>query len=57
MPKMHLQYQDQVGAWKHLATKHNQGDVSRTDASFAKSKGKRHCFVGEDGNLLDVIDL
>ena len=57
MPKMHLQYQDQVGAWKHFATKHNQGDVSRTDASFAKSKGKRHCFVGEDGKLLDVIDL
>jgi hypothetical protein len=56
MPKIHIQYQDQVGAWKHYTTKHHQGDAYRTAANRAKSTGKRHRLVDENGNLLDLID-
>ena len=56
MPKIHIQYQDQVGAWKHYTTKHHQGDAYRTVANRAKSTGKRHRLVDEDGKLLDLVE-
>jgi len=56
MTKIHIQYQDQVGAWKHYTTKHHQGDAYRTAANHAKSTGKRHRLVDEDGNLLDLVE-
>jgi len=37
MTKIHIQYQDQVGAWKHYTTKHHQGDAYGTAANRAKS--------------------
>jgi hypothetical protein len=56
MPKITIQYQDQVGAWKHYTTKQNQGDAYRTAANRAKSTGKRHRLVDEDGKLLDLVE-
>jgi hypothetical protein len=56
MPKIHIQYQDQVGAWKHYTTKHHQGDAYRTAVNHARSTGKRLRLVDEKGNLLDLID-
>jgi len=56
MPKIHIQYQDQVGAWKHYTTKHHQGDAYRTAVNHARSTGKRHRLVDENGKLLDLID-
>jgi hypothetical protein len=56
MPKILIQYQDQVGAWKHYTTKHHQGDAYRTAVNHAKSTGKRHRLVCENGKLLDLID-
>jgi hypothetical protein len=56
MTKIHIQYQDQVGAWKYYTTKHHQGDAYRTAANHAKSTGKRHRLVDENGNLLDLVE-
>jgi len=56
MPKIHIQYQDQVGAWKQYTTKHHQGDAYRTAVNHARSTGKRHRLVDENGKLLDLID-
>jgi len=56
MTKVHIQYQDQVGAWKHFTTKHHQGDVYRAAANRTKSTGKRYRLVDDDGALLDIIN-
>ena len=56
MTKIHIQYQDQVGAWKHYTTKHHQGDAYRTAANRAKSTGKRYRLVDENGILLDLVE-
>ena len=56
MTKIETQYQDQFGKWRHLQTKHNEGDAHRTAANRAWSTGKRHRLADECRNLLDVID-
>ena len=56
MTKIDIQYQDQFRKWRHLQTKHNEGDAHRTAANRARSTGKRHRLVDEYGNLLDLID-
>ena len=30
MTKIDIQYQDQFGKWRHLQTKHNEGDAYRS---------------------------
>ena len=57
MTKVDIQYQDQFGRWRHLQTKHNAGDAYRSAANRARSTGKRHRLVDEDGTLLDLIDV
>ena len=56
MTKIDIQYQDQFGKWRHLQTKHHQGDAYRTAANRARSTGKRHRLVDDRGNLLDLIE-
>ena len=56
MTKIDIQYQDQFGKWRHFQTKHHQGDAYRTAANRARSTGKRHRLVDQDGTLLDLID-
>lgn len=56
MTKIDIQYQDQFGNWKHVQTKHNEGDAYRNAANRARSTGKRHRLVDERGNPLDLID-
>ena len=55
MTKIHIQYHDQVGAWEHFTTKHHQGDMHRIATNRAKSTGKLHRLVDENGNLLDLV--
>ena len=57
MTKIDIQYQDQFGRWRHLQTKHNEGDAYRSASNRARSTGKRHRLVDQDGTLLDVIEL
>ena len=56
MTKIDIQYQDQFGRWRHLQTKHNEGDAYRSAFNRARSTGKRHRLVDQDGTLLDVIE-
>ena len=58
MTKIDIQYQDQFGKWRHLQTKHHEGDAYRyrSAANYARSTGKRHRLVDQDGTLLDLIN-
>jgi len=54
--KVHIEYQDLWGKWKHLQTKHNEADAFRVASRRAQSTGKRHRLISDDGDLLDLID-
>ena len=56
MTKSDIQDQDQFGKWRHLQTKHNEGDAYRSAFNHARSIGKRHRLVDQDGTLLDLIE-
>ena len=56
MTKIDIQYQDQFGKWRHLQTKHNEGDAHRSAANRARSTEKRHRLVDQGGTLLDLIN-
>jgi hypothetical protein len=54
--KIHIQVQNQFGEWQHFQTMNHQPSAFRTAQNRAKSTGKRHRLVDEDGRLLDLID-
>ncbi len=54
--KIHIQYQDQFGQWRHYTTQNNQRNAYRTSLNRASTTGKRHRLVSEDGHLLDLVD-
>lgn len=56
MTRIVIQWQDQFGHWQRFQEKHNEADAFRTAQNRARSTGKRHRLVDEDGRLLDVID-
>ena len=56
MTKIDIQDQDQFGRWRHLQIKHNEGDAHRSASNRARSTGKRHRLVDQDGTLLDLIE-
>ena len=56
MIKIDIQYQDQFGRWRHHQTKHNEGDAYRSASYRARSTGKRHRLVDQDGTLMDLIE-
>lgn len=56
MSRIVIQWQDQFGRWQRFQEKHNEADAFRTAQNRARSTGKRHRLVDEDGRLLDVID-
>ena len=56
MTRVEIEWQDQFGRWQHFQTKHNEADAFRTAQSRARSTGKRHRLVDEDGRLLDVLE-
>lgn len=54
MPRIEIEVQNQFGRWQHVQTRHNEADAFRTAQSRARSSGKRHRLLDEDGRLLDV---
>ena len=56
MPRIEIEVQNQFGRWQHVQTKHNEADAFRTAESRARSSGKRHRLLDEDGRLLDVLE-
>ena len=56
MTRIVIQWQDQFGRWQRFQEKHNQADAFRTTQARARSTGKRHRLVDEDGRVLDLIE-
>jgi hypothetical protein len=56
MARINIEWQNQFGRLQYFQTKHNEADAFRTAQSRARSTGKRHQLVDEDGRLLDVMD-
>lgn len=56
MPRIEIEVQNQFGRWQHVQTKHNEADAFRAAQSRARSSGKRHRLLDEDGRLLDVLE-
>lgn len=56
MPRINIEVQDQSGRWQHFQTLHNEANAFRTAQNRARSTGKRHRLVDEDGRLLDLIE-
>ena len=56
MQRTIIQWQDQFGHWQRYSEQHNQASAFRTAQARAKSTGKRHRLVDEDGQLLDVLE-
>ena len=51
-----IEYQDQFGIWRRLMQMNHEPSAFRTASTRARSTGKRHRLVDEDGHLLDLID-
>lgn len=56
MTRTIIQWQDQFGRWQRYQEMHNQAAAYRTAAARARSTGKRHRLVDEQGQLLDVVE-
>ena len=56
MTRIVIQWQDQFGHWHRLQEKHNQGDAFRTAQARARSTGRRHRLVDEQGHMLDLLE-
>ena len=54
--KFHIEFSDQWSRWHHLQMKYNLPDAVRTAQARARSTGKRHRIMDDDGHLLDLID-
>ena len=54
--KVHIQVQNQFGSWQHYQTMNHAPSTLRTAQNRAKSTGKRHRLVDEDGRLLDLVE-
>ena len=56
MQRTIIQWQDQFGRWQRYSEQHNQASAFRTAQTRARSTGKRHRLVDEDGQLLDMLE-
>jgi len=54
--KVHIEYQDQFGHWRHYQTKYNEADAFRVASRRAASVNKRHRIVDDRGQVLDIIN-
>jgi len=54
--KIIIEYQDQIGNWKHYQSKQNQADAYRIAKQHAESTKKRYRLEDDDGRLIDLID-
>jgi hypothetical protein len=54
--KIHIEWQDHFGHWQHYQTQHHQPSAFRTAQQRARSTGKRHRLVDDNGRLLDIVD-
>ena len=53
--KVHIEWEDQFHHFHHFQTMNNLPSARRTAEQRARSTGKRHRVVDEEGRLLDLI--
>jgi len=51
-----IQWQDQHGRWHHLQTMHHQPSAFLMAQKRARTTGKRHRLLDQEGRLLDLMD-
>lgn len=56
MTRVIIQWQDQFDRWQRFQEKHNEADAFRSAQARARSTGKRHRLIDQDGRLLDVLE-
>ena len=56
MPRVIIQFQDQFGRWQRYSEMHNEANAFRSAQARARSTGKRHRLIDQDGRLLDVLE-
>ena len=54
--KVHIQWEDQFRRFQHYQTMNHLPSARRTAEQRARSTGKRHRLVDNDGRLLDLIN-
>ncbi len=56
MTRVIIQFQDQFGRWQRYSEMHNEANAFRSAQARARSTGKRHRLIDQDGHLLDVLE-
>ena len=56
MTRVIIQWQDQFGHWQRYTEMHNQANAFRSAQARARSTGKRHRLVDQNGQLLDLLE-
>jgi len=51
-----IEWQDQHGRWNHLQTMHHQPSAFLMAQKRARTTGKRHRLLDQEGRLLDLMD-
>ena len=54
--RIHIEFQDSWGSWKHYQTKNNERDAYRVASNRAASTGKRYRLISDDGAVMDLLD-
>ena len=53
--KIHIEWLDQHNYWVHYTTMNHQPSALRTAENRARSTGKKHRLISDDGTLIDLI--
>ena len=53
---IHIEWEDQQRCFHHLQTMNHMPSARRAAEQRARSAGKRHRLVDDDGQLLDMIN-
>ena len=56
MTRVIIQWQDQFGRWQRYTEMHNQANAFRSAQARARSTGKRHRVVDQDGSRLELLE-
>ncbi|MEA5474265.1 hypothetical protein VB716_08530 [Synechococcus sp. CCY9201] len=56
MTRITIQWQNQFGRWQHYTSSHHEPSAFRSAQQRARSTGKRHRLIDDEGRVLDIIE-
>ena len=56
MTRITIQWQNQFGFWQHYTSSHHEASAFRSAQQRARSTGKRHRLIDDEGRVLDIIE-